>query len=135
MNSYPRSRLFFNVSRVSRVLGAQVLFRLCGSLSSTFECISTVNRPLAQIVLWHVKISTLYGHPNKFLDPIRDGSVEPAIRRNGLRLRIQRSARAFRAKNWARLLVGHRHSPYFVEGDDASGIYWFALESRLYGTY
>jgi hypothetical protein len=56
-----------------------------------------------------------YFAEDTFLE-IGDGCVFTSLHRHA-------ACRAFRAKNWARLLVGHRHNRYFVEGDDASVIY------------
>jgi xylulose-5-phosphate/fructose-6-phosphate phosphoketolase len=62
-------------------------------------------------------------HSNKFLNPIRDGAVLPVLHLNGYKIANPTILARIPRDELEALLIGYGHKPYFVEGDDPSGMH------------
>src|SRR6202165_3823365 len=57
-------------------------------------------------------------HSNKFLNPVRDGSVLPILHLNGYKIASPTVLARLSDDELTSLFIGYGHKPYFVEGDD-----------------
>ena len=57
-------------------------------------------------------------HSNKFLNPVRDGTVLPILHLNGYKIANPAVLARLSDGELISLLIGYGHEPYFVEGDD-----------------
>src|ERR1700728_862784 len=57
-------------------------------------------------------------HPNKFLNPIRDGAVLPILHLNGYKIANPTVLARISAEELEQLMRGYGWTPYVVEGDD-----------------
>jgi xylulose-5-phosphate/fructose-6-phosphate phosphoketolase len=57
-------------------------------------------------------------HSNKFLNPVRDGSVLPILHLNGYKIANPTVLARLSDEELTSLFIGYGHKPYFVEGDD-----------------
>ena len=57
-------------------------------------------------------------HSNKFLNPVRDGTVLPILHLNGYKIANPAVLARLSDGELKSLLIGYGHEPYFVEGDD-----------------
>jgi xylulose-5-phosphate/fructose-6-phosphate phosphoketolase len=64
-------------------------------------------------------------HSNKFLNPVRDGSVLPILHLNGYKIANPTVLARLNDEELTSLFIGYGHKPYFVEGDDPEMMHQF----------
>ncbi|HXI92371.1 MAG TPA: phosphoketolase family protein [Blastocatellia bacterium] len=64
-------------------------------------------------------------HSNKFLNPVRDGSVLPILHLNGYKIANPTVLARLSDEELTSLFTGYGHKPYFVEGDDPEMMHQF----------
>jgi xylulose-5-phosphate/fructose-6-phosphate phosphoketolase len=64
-------------------------------------------------------------HSNKFLNPVRDGSVLPILHLNGYKIANPTVLARLSDEELTSLFIGYGHKPYFVEGDDPETMHQF----------
>jgi xylulose-5-phosphate/fructose-6-phosphate phosphoketolase len=62
-------------------------------------------------------------HSNKFLNPVRDGTVLPVLHLNGYKIANPTVLARLNNGELTNLLVGYGHKPYFVEGDEPEAMH------------
>jgi xylulose-5-phosphate/fructose-6-phosphate phosphoketolase len=62
-------------------------------------------------------------HSNKFLDPVRDGTVLPILHLNGYKIANPTVLARIPRDELRALMEGNGHHPYFVEGDDPADVH------------
>jgi xylulose-5-phosphate/fructose-6-phosphate phosphoketolase len=62
-------------------------------------------------------------HSNKFLDPVRDGSVLPILHLNGYKIANPTVLARIPEDELRRLLEGYGHRPWFVEGSEPTEVH------------
>jgi xylulose-5-phosphate/fructose-6-phosphate phosphoketolase len=62
-------------------------------------------------------------HSNKFLDPVRDGTVLPILHLNGYKIANPTVLARIGREELESLLVGFGHKPYFVEGSEPDAMH------------
>ncbi len=62
-------------------------------------------------------------HSNKFLNPVRDGTVLPILHLNGWKIANPMVLARISKDELTRLMEGYGHRPYFVEGDEAEAMH------------
>jgi xylulose-5-phosphate/fructose-6-phosphate phosphoketolase len=62
-------------------------------------------------------------HSNKFINPVRDGTVVPILHLNGYKIANPTVLARIPEAELRSLLEGYGHTPYFVEGDDPQAMH------------